>query len=143
MSDDYHPIEEFGDRIFHQSGVLAYRAFAEKAEILLIRNRKDTRWVIPKGLVEPDMTPWASAAKEAVEEAGVEGVVSDQLLGKYSYDKWGGSCLVEVYPLAVETILEAWEEDFRARQWHSIDAAASMVDERALRDIIADFDPAG
>jgi 8-oxo-dGTP pyrophosphatase MutT (NUDIX family) len=50
---------------FEQSGVIPYRRAITGWEFLLITSRNARRWLIPKGLVEPDLTPVESAIKEA------------------------------------------------------------------------------
>ena len=128
---------KYPDRMYRQSAVLPYRIRNNDPEILLITSRKGKRWVVPKGVVEPDLTPSDSAAKEAMEEAGVAGEVSEQELGNYSYTKWGGVCRVQVFLMKVTTELDTWPEDnMRHREWLTIDVAAKRVTEARLRDLI-------
>lgn len=100
-------------------------------------SRKGTRWVLPKGVVEPGMTPAASAEKEALEEAGVRGVVGDQPLGTYRYPKWRGICTVEVFPMRVTEVLAGWPEaGSRQREWLTLEEARQRVAEADLRRIL-------
>jgi phosphohistidine phosphatase len=73
--------------MFRQSAVIPYRRGPNGLEVLLVTSRKGKRWVLPKGVVEPDLTPAVSAEKEAMEEAGVRGAVDDEPLGTYEYRK--------------------------------------------------------
>ncbi len=124
--------------IYNQSGAIPFRLHLEELEILLITSRRKKRWVIPKGIIEEDLSPEESAAKEAYEEAGVSGAVHPQMLGQYQYKKWGGTCTVKVYLLEVEEILEDWPESFfRDRQWVTIKEAQKRIEEEDLRKIIA------
>jgi 8-oxo-dGTP pyrophosphatase MutT (NUDIX family) len=128
---------KYPDWMYRQSAVLPYRIRDGDLEVLLVTSRKGTRWVLPKGVVEPELTPPESAAKEALEEAGIEGEVSEQELGNYSYKKWGGVCKVQVFLMKVTTELDTWPEgDRRHREWLTIGAAAKRVTERRLRDLI-------
>jgi LmbE family N-acetylglucosaminyl deacetylase/8-oxo-dGTP pyrophosphatase MutT (NUDIX family) len=129
-------LSQVPDWFFNQSAVIPYRIHDGNIEVLLITSRKRKRWVIPKGVVEPGMSPADSAAHEAWEEAGLAGQVSNAPVGGYEYDKWGGTCQVEVYLLQVETVLEDWPESFRDRQWLSVEEAAGRVDEAELKQII-------
>ena len=123
--------------IYRQSAVLPYRLHKGDPEVLLITSRKGTRWVLPKGIVEPGLTPRESAAKEAREEAGIEGKVWQACLGTYDYKKWGGTCTVEVFPMKVMAALEKWPEAaIRRREWLTVEAAAKQVDERPLKKLI-------
>jgi 8-oxo-dGTP pyrophosphatase MutT (NUDIX family) len=56
--------------------VIPYRIRDGKIEVMLITSSTRKRWIIPKGMIEPDMTPQDSAAKEAWEEAGIIGQVA-------------------------------------------------------------------
>ena len=48
--------------------------------------------------------------KEAIEEAGIIGKTSKKSIGSYEYEKWGGKCVVEVFPCKVKTETEEWDE---------------------------------
>lgn len=86
------------------------------------------------------MTPHDSAAKEAFEEAGVLGSVTDEELGRYRYSKWGGTCIVRVYPLYVEELLAEWEDmHVRKRRVVTPREALEMVSHRQLARILAAF----
>jgi 8-oxo-dGTP pyrophosphatase MutT (NUDIX family) len=123
--------------LFRQAGVIPYRLREDDVEILLITSRSRKRWIIPKGLVEPDLTPAESAVQEAWEEAGLAGQVSKRSLGQYEYEKWGGVCRVEVFLLRVEKLFTYWPEaNFRDREWVTIEEAARRVDEGGLKEII-------
>ena len=124
------------DYYYQQSAVIPYRRDHAGLEILMITSRKNRRWVIPKGVVEPDLSAPDSAAKEAMEEAGLAGEVSPTAIGTYQYPKWGGTCTVEVFAMRVDRVLDEWLEDYRERDWLSLDAAAERVTEDGLRRIM-------
>lgn len=93
--------------------------------------------MIPKGLVERHLTPRESAANEAYEEAGIRGRISRQAVGEFEYQKWGGTCHVEVFLFAVEDVGTTWPEAaLRHRAWLSVENAAELVNEPALANII-------
>ncbi len=123
-----------------QSAVAPFRLLGgraeEELELLLITSRKKKRWVLPKGVCEPGMTAQDSAAKEALEEAGIEGPVLEEALGTYRYRKWGGVCTVEVFAMRVDLEHEEWEESFRDREWLSLAAAIERIEEPGLRRIL-------
>jgi 8-oxo-dGTP pyrophosphatase MutT (NUDIX family) len=125
---------------YQQSAVIPYRIKNGKIEVLLITSSTGKRWVIPKGMIEPFMTPQASAAKEAWEEAGIVGQVLPTSVGTYEYQKWGGTCRVEVFLMQVETVLEVWPEaSVRKRQWVSVKQAVKRVEEAELKRIFITF----
>lgn len=122
---------------YRQSAVIPYREGAAGLEILLITSRKSKRWIVPKGVVELHLSATASAAKEALEEAGVRGEVISEPLGSYRYDKWGGTCTVEVFPLRVEREESDWpERTFRTRRWLPAHEAAEIVDDEPVARMI-------
>jgi 8-oxo-dGTP pyrophosphatase MutT (NUDIX family) len=119
-----------------QSGVIPYRLEQGKIEILLVSSRKKKRWVIPKGIVEPDLTPQDSAAKEALEEGGILGEVLPESVGTYIYEKWGGVCRVVVFLLKVTSLEANWLENYRERQWFSLPEARKRLEEAELKNIL-------
>jgi phosphohistidine phosphatase len=127
------------DYYYRQSAVIPYRQGPSGLEVLLITTRKKRRWIVPKGIVGPDLSPAASAAKEAHEEAGIQGHVLPDPIGTYEYEKWGGMCVVEVYAMAVERVLERWAEDFRGREWVDLPESVRRVREPALKRMIEEL----
>jgi phosphohistidine phosphatase len=124
------------DYYYRQSAVIPYRFRHGELEILLITSRHNRRWVIPKGIIEPELSAAASAAKEALEEAGVEGRIGTESIGSYQYDKWGGTCSVEVFPLEVERVHDEWTEAHRQRLWLPPAEAAGRIEEEGLKRLI-------
>ncbi len=136
-----HTSEELRDRpayYYRQSAVIPYRISADRIEILIISSSKQKHWVVPKGIKEPELSPQESAAHEALEEAGIEGVVDPLPLGSYSYLKWGSQCRVEVYSMRVSHVIaeEQWEESHRGRRWVSPEEAKSLIREKAYCPMI-------
>ncbi|MDX8409061.1 MAG: NUDIX domain-containing protein [Mariprofundales bacterium] len=129
--------EELRDRpayYYRQSSVIPYRRATHGLEVLLVRSSKNHHWVVPKGIHEPGMSAQASAAKEALEEAGVRGRVDPQPLGSYDYEKWGNCCRVEVFAMEVTELLAAdlWSESHRGRQWVAMECGMAMVKAQQL-----------
>lgn len=129
------------DWFYRQSSVLAFQPNAGDLEILLITSRRKRRWVLPKGVIELDLTPHESAAKEAFEEAGALGVVCCESLGEYEYAKWNGVCHVLVFPFRVIRLVDHWpEESLRTRQWFPRAEVERLVEEPGLRAIVQRFE---
>lgn len=122
-----------------QSGALPFSVIDGRVVFLLITSRRTGRWIFPKGDIEPGMTPWESAAVEAMEEAGVSGQIAVEPIGSYrSSASADGSSLVDVdlYPLRVETQLDVWKEmDQRLRHWAVLPEARRLLNDRALSRI--------
>ena len=130
-----------------QVAALPWRRGETGIEILLVTSRETRRWVTPKGGRMAGKTDAEAAAQEALEEAGVEGVVAGTPLGTFRYLKvlkrraprW---CVVALYGLEVTAVHRAWEEQAeRERVWLSRDEAADRVDEPDLKALIAGFEP--
>jgi 8-oxo-dGTP pyrophosphatase MutT (NUDIX family) len=137
-----HPSAEPALR--NQYAALCWRDDGE-LEILLITSRETRRWLIPKGWPIAGRQPWDSAAREALEEAGVEGAVGRDPLGTYVYDKRmaGGvlvPCSVAVYPLKFVRQRKNWpEKDQREQQWFKVAEAIETVQEQGLKQILRAF----
>lgn len=130
-----------------QFGALCWRSAESGLEILLITSRDTGRWVIPKGWPVPGLAPEATAAQEAWEEAGVEGMIEPVCVGRYGYQKCLTAtaqvpCAVAVYGLRVQREATTFPEvKERTRQWVSQPLAATMVNEPDLAALIAGFVP--
>ena len=146
------PLSRFGARkteLRVQFAALPWRRDAKgRVRILLVTSRNTGRWIVPKGWPTDGVTPARSAAREAWEEAGVEGRASDLCLGLYSYAKdMEGTrsdlpVAVALFPLEVTSLAERWPEaSERRRAWSRRRKAAARVDEVELAAIIRAFDP--
>lgn len=144
----FHPD---GDAPRTQYGALCWRRAGGKVEVLLVTSRETGRWVIPKGWPIPDLTPEASAAREAWEEAGVKGEVGSACLGVFAYEKVIDHdlpgpptlpCIVTVFPLRVTRQNRSFPENGQRRmKWFPLEKAARKVEEPELQALIATFDP--
>ena len=123
---------------YTQSSVIPYRLHDGKLEILIISSSKQKHWVVPKGIKDPGVSAQDSAAKEAWEEAGIEGRVVESAIGNYAYEKWGASCTVDVYPMEVTRMLpeKEWEERHRGREWVSPELAQQRLRQDELKPMI-------
>ena len=129
-----------------QYAALPYRKCADgRLEVMLITSRGTGRWVIPKGWPVAELTPHESAAREAFEEAGVVGRITEHPIGKYDYGKEldAGSCVVcavKVFGLEVEQQLPSWPEQSQRRtQWFDATEAANAVREPELSGIFSNL----
>jgi 8-oxo-dGTP pyrophosphatase MutT (NUDIX family) len=129
-----------------QCAALPWRETADGGvEVLLVTSRETRRWIIPKGWPIKGRQPWECAAREAREEAGVEGEVEHEAVGLFHYLKRlkrdvDLPCRVEVYPLKVTRQRKSWpemhERDFR---WMSPAEAVEVVAEPELKTLIDQF----
>ncbi len=130
-----------------QYGALCWRMRRDRVEVLLITSRDTGRWVIPKGWPMAGLAPEAAAAREAWEEAGVEGAVDGASAGCYTYQKVLGPtnavpCEVAVFGLRVARLVAQFpERKQRRRKWFSVAKAARKVWEPELRSLMLGFVP--
>lgn len=122
---------------YRQSGVVPFREVDEGYEVLLITTRKGGRWMLPKGIIEPDLSAADSARKEALEEAGVRGNVIAGVQDSYDRNKWKGRCHIILFPLRVTESLPRWAEDeARKREWVRAERVENYIDSQDLRRAI-------
>jgi 8-oxo-dGTP pyrophosphatase MutT (NUDIX family) len=116
--------------------------------VMLVTSRETRRWIIPKGWAEKGLEPHALAAKEAYEEAGLQGEVGQEPVGTYRYIKYFRGkkstktvpCEVTVFPLMVERQLETWpEKGQRDTRWFTPAEAALQVEESGLVALLLDL----
>jgi 8-oxo-dGTP pyrophosphatase MutT (NUDIX family) len=114
-------------------------------EILLASSRGTRRWIIPKGWPMKGRKPHATAAIEALQEAGILGKIEKTPIGRYHYLKrlQNGAallCRVDVFPMRVLRQRKNWpEKDQRITQWVTAERAAELVDEAELSELISAF----
>ena len=114
-------------------------------EVLLITTLRSRRWIIPKGWPIAGQSAEASAAREALEEAGVSGEIGKKPIGSFRYFKQLKSgetvpCRVDVFPLKVSQQRKRWaEKDSRDMRWCTIEQALAQVAEAGLRQLIEKF----
>lgn len=111
-------------------------------EVLLASSRDTRRWVIPKGWPMKARKPHATAAIEALQEAGLLGKIEKTPIGCYHYQKRmknGATltCRVDVFPMRVVRQRKNWpERNQRVTQWFPYADAATLVAEPELKALI-------
>ena len=128
-----------------QYAALPWRPTDGAIEILLVTTLKTRQWILPKGWPVAGCTPGESAASEALEEAGVLGVVASKSVGSFFYHKRRKSgevtpCRVDVYPMRVDRQRRTWaEKPVRETRWCSPEEALARITDPGLRRLIARF----
>ena len=129
-----------------QYGAICWRKADAGIDVLLITSRETGRWIIPKGWPIKGTSAAASAAREAWEEAGVEGKLCDTCLGVFSYQKimpedQSFPCTVAIYGLRVEKLSRRYpEQRHRRRKWFTAREAAELVAEPELSALLLALD---
>jgi 8-oxo-dGTP pyrophosphatase MutT (NUDIX family) len=128
-----------------QYAALPWRRAHGVLEILLVTTINSRRWIVPKGWPLDGRSPAECAAREALEEAGVQGEVAAEILGTFHYKKLRKSgetvpCKVHVFAMEVVRQRRKWAEK-RSREtlWCLPEEALARVSEPGLRRLIAKF----
>ncbi len=129
-----------------QFGALCYRIHKDKIQVLLVTTRSQKHWIVPKGWPMDHATPAQAAAREAFEEAGAEGNISNNCYGIYSYTKDVNGdklpCVVALFALKVKRLHAIFpEKGQRKRKWFGRKKAAAQITSPELRQLIREFDP--
>ena len=127
-----------------QSGVIPYALVEQTPVFLLVTSRQRGHWIFPKGKIGEGMTPFQSAAREAFQEAGVEGVIAETPVGAYRAWKTRGVrrfvIEVDMYPLKVEQQHEAWRETSqRYRHWVTLAEASRLITDKRIVALVRGF----
>jgi 8-oxo-dGTP pyrophosphatase MutT (NUDIX family) len=117
----------------HQAAAIPVRG----GQVCLVTSSSGTRWVVPKGHLEPDKSAGQVALQEAWEEAGLVGVLRPEPVGTYLYSKFNNLYHVTVFVMEVTEAAEQWPEDtLRHRAWLEPAEALDRVQEKGLRELI-------
>lgn len=118
-----------------KSAIIPYRKTKDKLEILLVKNMQNTKWVIPKGTIEPPLPPHISATKEAYEEAGVLGKPHPIIVGFY----FKNNQMVPAFLLEVDLELRDYDEKGeRKRVWIKENEIAEYVKDKDLIHLLGE-----
>lgn len=122
---------------FTKSAVIPYRLKDGKLEILLVTSIKKKNWIVPKGYIEFNLTPFESAKKEAYEEAGVVGSNETVEVGQFINEKKSGKELVKVYTMEVDEELDDYpEKNLRKRKWFVYEEAIEKVQNAQIKNFL-------
>uniref|UniRef100_A0A832G777 NUDIX hydrolase n=1 Tax=Ignavibacterium album TaxID=591197 RepID=A0A832G777_9BACT len=122
---------------FTKSAVIPYRLNNGKLEILLVTSIRKKNWIVPKGYIEFNLTPFESAKKEAYEEAGVVGSNETVEVGQFINEKKNRKELVKVYTMEVDEELTDYpEKNLRKRKWFTFDEAMEKVQNPQIKNFI-------
>lgn len=120
-----------------KSAVIPYRVNDGKLEILLVTSIRKKKWIVPKGYIEFNLTPFESAKKEAYEEAGVVGSNETVEVGQFINEKKSVKELIKVYTMEVDEELDDYpEKNLRKRKWFSYEEAVEKVQNAQIKNFL-------
>jgi 8-oxo-dGTP pyrophosphatase MutT (NUDIX family) len=124
-----------------QAGAIPYTLVRGTPVFLLITSRGTGRWIFPKGSPMKGYELWQVAAREAFEEAGVEGEVETAPIGSYRGLKGSlrsAPIEVQMYPLRVARQFDDWpEKESRHRHWVILAEARRLLSDPQLVEMAA------
>lgn len=125
-----------------QVAALCTRGTGSQLQVLLIRSLQTQRWIIPKGWPMDNRTLADAALQEAWEEAGVQGSVSEESIGAFTYRKIRKNglpvpCRAQVFHVEVTGLADTFPEvKKRRRRWMRPGEAAAVVSEPELAALL-------
>ncbi|MBY3328863.1 NUDIX hydrolase [Rhizobium laguerreae] len=129
--------------IVEQAGAICYRRTKKgQIQVLLVGSRRNGRWGLPKGHVEPGESTSITAAREAFEEAGVRGTVEPAVFGAFRYRKDSSlnSFVVTVHLLEARGSARSFPElGLSKKRWFSCAAAITEAAQPGLRELLLKF----
>lgn len=140
-----HVLRDEVTNLPQQTAALPWRGKGAKFKMMLVTGRSSGRWTLPKGWPMFGKTLAEAAAQEAYEEAGVEGAVEQQPIGRFNHTKSHAALgklevTILVHPLEVRRVMSSWpEKGARERRWVDPGEAADLVDNPQLTRILLDF----
>lgn len=127
-----------------QAGAIPYTIVDGRAVFLLITSRRSGRWIFPKGAPIEGHQPWQVAAREAYEEAGIEGEIEPVSIGSYRTLKRTippAFIDVDMYALRMVRQLDDWpERGKRHRHWVILPEAKRLLSDPKLAVLAAELD---
>lgn len=120
-------------KTFDQAGVLPFRRKGGGLEFCLITSSRG-RWIFPKGVIAPNETYKETAAKEALEEAGLRGRFVGAPLGCWEMLKCDELYTLVLLLMEVTDCADEWDEaHLRERRWVGVDEARKLLCQPQLR----------
>ncbi|OVA09708.1 NUDIX hydrolase domain [Macleaya cordata] len=119
-----------------------------RLEVLMVSSPNREDLVFPKGGWEDDETMVEAACREALEEAGVKGILDENYLGWWEFRSKSrqnscsteGSCRGCMFALEVTEELDTWpEEDNHGRRWLSMGEAFRLCRYEWMREALEVF----
>ena len=118
-----------------QAGGIVFRHDRAGIPILLVRAKRDpSKWIFPKGHIEPGETARAAAIRETREEAGVQGQAIGEI-GDPEEFEWAGQWFRVQYFL-IRMTSESDETDGREKAWFPFDKALDQVSFKSARALL-------
>eukprot|EP00245_Coleochaete_scutata_P002551 TRINITY_DN13455_c0_g1_i1.p1 TRINITY_DN13455_c0_g1~~TRINITY_DN13455_c0_g1_i1.p1 ORF type:complete len:178 (+),score=34.75 TRINITY_DN13455_c0_g1_i1:142-675(+) len=127
------------------AGCIPWRCRDDRqVEVLMISSQHGNGLLFPKGGWETDESAEEAACREAMEEAGVRGIIQEKV-GVWDFKSKrqrnelcrDGDCRAYIFALAVTEQLEVWpEQHARRRQWFLLEEALDVCRHEWMRNAL-------
>jgi 8-oxo-dGTP pyrophosphatase MutT (NUDIX family) len=122
-------------KVVEQAGGIVFRRQRAGLSILLVRAKRDpSKWIFPKGHIEPGESPRQTAVRETREEAGVDGRAIGAI-GEPEEFEWDDQ-VFRVQYFVIRMISETSQTDGREKAWFPFDEAMDRVSFRSARKLL-------
>ncbi|WFU11945.1 NUDIX hydrolase (plasmid) [Rhizobium sp. CB3090] len=123
-----------------QAGAVCLRRTNRGAvQVLLVSSKRNGHWGLPKGHIEPGETSSVTAEREAFEEAGARGIVTEEPFGSFTYVKDNNlrRYRVTAHLIEVQSMARSYpEKGTRKLRWFSLDDAVAEAGQPGLRMLL-------
>ena len=129
----------------HRIGTLPFDMRDDAVALLFVTSQTRGRWILPKGLAKQGETHAQTCAREAFEEAGINGVVMEDFpitvpITKKT-DEGTQAVPVTYYPMLVRSQADDWpEQDSRERHWALMSDASKVAFREDYLGLIHQFE---
>ncbi|KAK4803222.1 hypothetical protein SAY86_001425 [Trapa natans] len=150
--------QRYQDNLRLVSGCIPYRlkkvsdyhqgSIENRIEVLMVSSPNRNDLVFPKGGWEDDESVEEAACREALEEAGIRGILNETPLGVWEFRSKSrqeicsleGGCRGYMFSLEVTEELEAWpEQENHCRRWVNIQEAFKLCRYEWMRQALERF----
>ena len=117
-------------------GVVPYREKKDGTiDVLVVSTAKDN-WVLPKGNLIKRIGRKKTALREAFEEAGVLGKITDEEGEIFE----GKNETLHLYPMKVKKLLAVWpEQTRRKRRWIKLEKAGHWIKRKSMQKAVLEL----
>ena len=125
-------------KLIQQSGSAPYIVYGSEIRVMLVTPSAGGGWILPKGNIAKRLDTLTSAAKEALEEAGVVGECENNVLGTIHIAKTPDDVAsIRIFPLEIKRILPSWQEEgMRSRRLFRIDRAIRIMNTEESAEVL-------
>ncbi len=124
------------------SGGIIYRNLKDDVEVVIVAVRGSRAWCLPKGIIDRDEDPPATALREVREETGLTGEILDKL-GQISYWYFIKEEMIRIHKTVhfflmkfIEGSTDDHDHEVDEARWFPIDDAIEQLTYKSEKEIM-------